>query len=302
MENVAYYVFLITLLSLLFFSKDIWLNIFILLCVWCAYYIKDDAGVDTYVYKIRYQSIENGFLSIENGFLLLYEPLLNLIMYLFKWLGFSWDGFIATYSVIYLVLLKKSLRAIKSHNSNLLFLFLYIGIDSTFNGLRIGLAIVLFLLTKNSLLKYVSILAHSTFLLVIIREYLFLMIPFLVFVDLVELPEIITHKFIHYGTAVTSSTYSGVVIFVVILFLRLGVKDSFMSRLRSVSFYLISVAAFFGNVWFVRAMFLEFYYLVLRKEQRFGASLMSVTGVLFFNFLRQIFVSFNNVHGWAVFK
>ena len=128
------------------------------------------------------------------------------------------------------------------------------------------------------------------------------MIPFLVFVDLVELPEIITHKFIHYGTAVTSSTYSGVVIFVVILFLRLGVKDSFMSRLRSVSFYLISVAAFFGNVWFVRAMFLEFYYLVLRKEQRFGASLMSVTGVLFFNFLRQIFVSFNNVHGWAVFK
>lgn len=295
MANVAFYLLIIMLLATFFFSKNLWLNVLLLTTLWCCYYIKNNAGVDTYIYKIRYQ-------NIQDGFMLFYEPLLNFVMYLVKGIGFSWNGFIATYSVFYLIFLKKALSVMKVGNSYLVFLFLYIGIDSTFNGLRIGLAFMLFLLVKKGILKYLPLLAHSTFLYVISRKYVFFIIPILLFIDRVELPEILVHKFVHYETATTVASYSGIVIFFAVLLLRLGVRDRLFSRLQAIGVYFLTAVFYFGNVLFVRLVFLEFYHLIANKEQRNSWNLLLVSGVLFINFLRQILTSFNNIHGWAVFE
>lgn len=271
------------------------------------------AGVDTHLYILRYDNIEQ-FTSIG-----IIEPLIPILMSITKFINGSFQDFSFFYglvvSLLYLFIFKKFPNAIYFG----LAMFPVIFIDSLFNGIRVGLAyplmflaiiyssMIFFILAMSS---HISALIIGSFK-IIPYKYIFMFVPIiLIFFSLSDLTvfdllsDRYNSKFNNYQEMYTTNVYSGMadssLLFIsLMIYLRvLGVKGkSFLLK----SLYIFIVVSFFHILLVSKYIFMLRITRILdiivfaliaknkNKIDKFALYLSLSIGVIYIlNFLRQI--------------
>ncbi len=181
-------------------------------------------------------------------------------------------------------------------------------IDNTFNGLRIGLALLLFIIFKKSKLRILSFFTQLTSFYWEIRKYsIWVSIGFfIVFTYTYEtlinfMPQIILSKLDHYNNvAVTTNWYSGLFDLLTLFILFLFSTNPQKFKLKYISLSLMILPFIFSEVWGIRLVKLELWFMIfIVAKKLYDKKILIALGSFYtLNFIRQIYMSSNNELNW----
>jgi len=271
------------------------------------------AGVDTHLYILRYDNVEQ-FTNIG-----VIEPLIPILMSITKFANGNFQDFSFFYglvvSLLYLFIFKKFPNAIYFG----LTMFPVIFVDSLFNGVRVGLAYPLMFLaiTYSSIIFFIlAVSSHISSLIIcgfkiIPYKYIFIFILIiLIFFSLSDLtvfdllPDRYISKFYDYQEMYTANIYSGTadsfLLFIsLLIYLRvLGIKGksflikSFYIFVLVSAFHILLVSKYVFMLRIVRILDIAVFALIAKnknKTDKFALYLSLLVGIIYIlNFLRQI--------------
>jgi len=220
LSGLLIYLLLILLLSFSIIVKN---HIYILILTMFISVIiaslRGDSGVDSFLYILRFEHLE------LSGPLPLIEPIIPSIMWIAKSLGGSFELFSFFYGIILAVLYYYIFRRFPNAIYFGLAIFPVIFIDSLFNGIRVGLAYPLVILSiaySSGLILFIALSTHVSSLMAApfkIIPIKYLLILFVLFVIAVKLnntaifdfmPERYVSKFNAYQNLATPNPYGGI--------------------------------------------------------------------------------------------
>ena len=292
---------MMVLIFVYFKDKNFKIIDILIIFLWAIFlFYKGQAGIDTYLYQKRFENIQD--YTLVN----LYEPLFNIIILFFSFFTKDWNYFIALYGTLYLILMKRFIS--KDILINAIYFMPVIVIDNTFNGLRIGLALLLFIIFKKSKLRFLSFFTHLTSFYWEIRKYsIWVLIGLLIvftytyerlinFLTQIILSKLDTYK----NVAITTNWYSGLFDVLTLLTLILFSKNHQKFKLKYISLLLLLLPFIFSEVWGIRLIKLELWFMIFFVAKNlYDKKILIIVGSFYtLNFIRQIYMSSNNELNW----
>ena len=217
--------------------------------------LRISSGKDTILYFERFKIIHDGYFMFD------YEPLLNILFYVSSFLGqginSSWyiANFIYSFIIITLyniIINKFKNRLPKQTVFSISLIVVILIIDSSFNGMRVGLMIpiaIIFLITKKLPLFILAITSHISGVLIgfysLLKRHKFVLLLLLLLgllykqelISLIELNARINSKITRYTQTENLSIFSGLVDLFIALILLLGAN--FKTNYRYILAFLI---------------------------------------------------------------
>lgn len=202
--------------------------------------LRISSGKDTILYFERLKNIHDGYFLVD------YEPLLNIIFYISSFsdngINSSWYISNFIYSVIIIILYNIIISKFKTKLSkqtvfSISLIVVILIIDSSFNGMRVGLMIpiaIIFLITKKLPLFILAIAGHISAIFLgfysLLKRHKFVLILLLILsllykeelISLIELNSRINSKYTRYTQTQNLSIFSGLVDLFIALILLLG--------------------------------------------------------------------------------
>ena len=311
------YISMLLLLQVSVMKQNYFILFFAILFVIFISSFRGDAGVDSFLYTFRFDSMVSGFEGLK--LIEPVEPILPLLMWFIKSLGFDFSIFSLFFGTIigyiYFNILKNYPNAIYFG----LTLFPVLFIDTLFNGVRIGLAyplVFLSVLNSSISLFVIAFFTHISSIIVLPLILLYrknkikIIIPiislifFLSFINYEPIYNRFIVKFFQYQELYTRNFYSGIADSAL---LALAITIFLQSRGLKLKSLISIIPIIVGIVSILHFMFISNYVFLLRavrllaviifayiaksdqKINKFAITACLIFGIFYsLNFLRQI--------------
>lgn len=289
--------------------------------------LRTASGKDTALYYERSRIIYN------NEFIWDYEPMLNFIFYIGSLFSngeeSSWyiSNFIYSFLIIsiYNAVIKK--LKVKLSNQTVIVIsviFVVIIIDSSFNGMRVGLMIPIalyFLISEKLILFILAITSHVSAIFItltpLIRKYKILFFSVLIFVflfwneivNLIEISSRLNNKITRYTETANQSKFSGVVdLFIaVVIFISANFKANLRLLLTVlvvpiILLHVYLLSDFYAVFRVYRLMIVFGIYAIYKYGVNSLKLLAFSTFVFVLNFFKQLIFTYGQEGGFLPFK